>query len=310
MLSVRHDPLEIPLSINLILGIAFALACALSTNVGFLYKHRGACQAPAVDIKHPFRTARQLFSTKLFAIGFLVATGAWVFHVAAMAVAPLSTVQAVLAGGVVMLAVVAERSFGLKISRRQWGGIVLTAVGLLLLGLSLPAVHGAHSRFSVPGMAVFEGALLVAGTLLVMGPRIGAPRAHHGFMLGAASGILFGVSDVAIKAISGEVGAHGLLGLTTPWLLMAIVASVAAFYASAKGLQDGEAVPVIAITGTAANVAGIVGGIVVFGDPLSGHPVMLAVECAAFVLLLGAAYLTPAPVRAAGSVGLPAGAPA
>ena len=56
---------------------------------------------------------------------------------------------------------------------------------------------------------------------------------------------------------------------------MAIVASVAAFYASAKGLQDGEAVPVIAITGTAANVAGIVGGIVVFGDPLSGHPVTL-----------------------------------
>jgi hypothetical protein len=219
-----------------------------------------------------------------------------------MAVAPLSTVQAVLAGGVVMLAVVAERSFGLKISRRQWGGIVLTAVGLLLLGLSLPAVHGAHSRFSVPGMIVFEGALLVAGTLLVMGPRIGAPRAHHGFMLGAASGILFGVSDVAIKAISGEVGAHGPLGLATPWLLMAIVASVAAFYASAKGLQDGEAVPVIAITGTAANVAGIVGGIVVFGDPLSGHPVMLGIECAAFVLLLGAAWLTPAPVRAAGSV--------
>ena len=118
-------------------------------------------------------------------------------------------------------------------------------------------------------------------------------------MLGAASGILFGVSDVAIKAISGEVGAHGLLGLATPWLLMAVVASVAAFYASAKGLQDGQAVPVIAITGTAANVAGIVGGIVVFGDPLSGHPVMLAVECAAFALVLGAAWLTPAPVRAA-----------
>src|ERR1700744_3922980 len=156
---------------NVILGLACAVACALATNVGFLYKHRGACQAPAVDIRRPLWTARQLFSCKLFAIGFLVATGAWVFHVAAMAVAPLSTVQAVLAGGVVMLAVVAERSFGLKISRRQWGGIVLTAVGLLLLGLSLPATHGAHSRFSVPAMVVFEGVLVAGGTLLVMGPR-------------------------------------------------------------------------------------------------------------------------------------------
>ena len=285
---------------NLILGIAFAAACALATNIGFLYKHRGACQAPAVDVRRPLWTARQLFSCKLFAIGFLIATGAWVFHVAAMAVAPLSVVQAVLAGGIVMLAVIAERSFGLRISRRQWGGIALTAVGLLLLGLSLPAVHGAHSRFSVPAMVAFEGVLLVAGAVLVMGPRIGVATRHHGFMLCAASGILFGVSDVAIKAISGEVGAHGPLGLATPWLLMAVIASVAAFYASAKGLQDGDAVPVIAITGTAANVAGIVGGIVVFGDTISAHPVMLAVECAAFVLVLGAAWLTPAPVRAAG----------
>jgi drug/metabolite transporter (DMT)-like permease len=284
---------------NVILGLACAVACALATNVGFLYKHRGACQAPAVDIHHPLRTARELFSCRLFAIGFAIASGAWLFHVAAMSVAPLSLVQAVLAGGVVLLAVIAERSFGLRISRRQWGGIVLTAVGLLLLGLSLPAVHGAHSRFSVPAMVCFEGALLAAGTILVMGPRIGAPRQHHGFMLGAASGILFGVSDVAIKAISGEVGAHGPLGLATPWLLMAVAASIAAFYASAKGLQDGEPVPVIAVTGTAANVAGIVGGIVVFGDPLSGHPVMLVLECAAFVLVLGAAWLTPAPVRAA-----------
>jgi drug/metabolite transporter (DMT)-like permease len=287
---------------NLILGVAFAIACALTTNVGFLYKHRGACQAPAVDIRHPLATARALFSCKLFAIGMLVASGAWLFHVAAMSVAPLSLVQAVLAGGVVLLAVIAERAFGLRISRRQWGGIVLTAAGLLLLGLSLPAVHGAHSRFSVPAMVAFEGVLVAAGTLLVIGPRIGAPREHHGFMLGAASGILFGVSDVAIKAISGEVGAHGLLGLGTPWMLMAVGASIAAFYASAKGLQDGEAVPVIAITGTAANIAGIVGGIVVFGDPLSGHPVMLGLECAAFVLVLGAAWLTPAPVRAGGAL--------
>jgi hypothetical protein len=58
-------------------------------------------------------------------------------------------------------------------------------------------------------------------------------------------------------------------------------------------------VPVIAVTGTAANVTGIVGGIIVFGDPLSGHPLMLAIEFVAFSLVLVAAWLTPAPLRAA-----------
>jgi len=87
-----------------ILGLLFALVCALTTNVGFLFKHRGACAAPSVDMRHPLRSGKALFSSRLFAIGMLIATGAWVFHVLAMAFAPLSLVQAVLAGGVVLLA--------------------------------------------------------------------------------------------------------------------------------------------------------------------------------------------------------------
>src|SRR5246500_1334433 len=281
-----------------ILGILLALVCALATNVGFLFKHRGACQAPAVDLRHPGQCAKSLFGNKIFAIGWGIGSLAWGFHVAAISVAPLSLVQAVLAGGVVLLAVMAERAFGLTISRKQWMGIFLTAAGLILLAFSLPSVRGAHSHFSTPAMAAFEAVLLAVGTLLVMGPRIGVPEEHHGFMLGAAAGILFGVSDIAIKAISGMVGAHGALGMLNPWLFVAVAASVISFYASAKGLQDGDAVPVLAVTGPAANGSGIIGGIFVFGDPLSGQPLMFGAELFAFALVLFAAWLTPAPTRA------------
>jgi len=279
-------------------GILLALACALATNIGFLFKHRGARQAPPVDMRHPLRTARSLFGTKLFAIGMGIACCAWLFHVGALSLAPLSLVQSVLAGGMVLLAVMAERLFGLKIGRRQWLGLLATAVGLIMLGVTLPATHGADSRFSLPGMIAFETGLIVGGTLLIIGPRIGAPREHHGYMLGAAAGILFGVSDIGIKAISGLVLHGGIGGFFTPWMAVSLIASVGAFYASAKGLQDGEAVPVIAVTGTAANVSGIVGGIIVFGDPLAGNPLSLAIQVMAFVLVLLAAWLMPAPVRA------------
>ena len=280
-------------------GILLALACALATNVGFLCKHRGACAAPAVDIRRPLATAAALFASPLFTIGWVIGAGAWVFHVAAMSVAPLSLVQAVLAGGIVLLAVMAEQILGCRVGRRQWIGLGLTAFGLMLLGLTLPASHGAHSRFSIPGMIGFEAVLIVVGALLILGPRMGAPEEHHGYMLGAASGILFGVSDVAIKAIAGLVGSSGAAGLATPWTCVCVLASVAAFYSSAKGLQDGDAVPVIAVTGTAANVAGIVGGFIVFGDALPADPVSLVVQCVAFALVIGAAWLMPAPVRAA-----------
>src|SRR3954463_11595591 len=130
------------------LGILLALLCAVVSNLGFFFKHRGACEAPPVDIRHPFRTARALYSSKWFALGMVVATSAWGFHVAALALAPMSVVQVVLAGGVVLVAVMAERLFGFEVGRRQWLGLGFTAVGLVLLGITLPAAHGAHSTFS------------------------------------------------------------------------------------------------------------------------------------------------------------------
>lgn len=287
------------LTMMLEIGILLALLCAVATNLGFLYKHRGACDAPAVDVRRPLASARGLLASRWFAIGMLVALGAWVLHVAALALAPMSVVQAVLSGGVVLLAVMAERIFGLSVGRRQWAGVALTAAGLIMLTVTLPRHGGAHSQFSTAGMLAFEGALVVVGALLVMGPRLGGPVEHHGVMLGAAAGVLFGVSDIAIKALTGLVGSNGVLGLASPWLVLTIFASIAAFYASARGLQDGDAVPVIAVTGTAANVSCIAGGIIVFGDPLPGDALGIVVQCLAFVLVCVAAALAPAPVRAA-----------
>jgi hypothetical protein len=283
------------------LGILLSLACAFVANLGFFYKYRGANSVASVDVRHPLSSIRTLFSSKWFAIGMIVATASWGLHVAALALAPMSVVQVALAAGVVLIAVMADRMFGFEVGPRQWIGLWLMAAGLVMLGLTFPAMHGAHSQFSDPAMISFEAGLFGLGGLLIMGPRMGGPVEHHGMMLGAASGILFGVSDTAIKALTGIVGAHGLLAvLLSPWLAVAVLASIVAFYASAKGLQDGEAVPVIAVTGTAANIAGIAGGILVFGDPLPGSPVGIVLQSLAFILVLVAAALMPAPVRAAG----------
>jgi drug/metabolite transporter (DMT)-like permease len=274
-------------------GILLALGCAFVANLGFFFKYRGANSVARVDLRHPFH------SSKWFALGMIVATASWGLHVAALALAPMSVIQVSLAAGVVFIAVMADRWFGFKVGRRQWIGLTLTAAGLVMLGLTLPALHGAHSQFSQAAMISFEAAMFGIGGLLIMGPRMGGPVEHHGVMLAAAAGILFGVSDTSIKALTGITAAHGFLGLLlSPWLLVAVLASIVAFYASARALQDGEAVPVIAVTGTAANIAGIAGGIIVFGDPMSASPAGVAIQAVAFVLVVVASALMPAPVRA------------
>ena len=123
---------------SLYLGILLALVCAFASNLAFLYKHRGCGTACTVDIRHPLRTAVSLWSQRWFAIGMLVGLVAWLLHVAAISLAPLSVVQAVLSGGLVLLAVMADRLFGFSIGPRQWWGLAMTGVGLILLAITLP----------------------------------------------------------------------------------------------------------------------------------------------------------------------------
>src|SRR4051794_17805609 len=112
------------------LGLVLALACAALTQLGFLFKHRGANHVPLVEWRSPLRSVRALFTTKWFLIGVGVGAGAWALHVAALALAPLSVVQAVLSPAVVMLAGLGSRVFVCRVSRRPRAGAAMTAAGL------------------------------------------------------------------------------------------------------------------------------------------------------------------------------------
>ena len=61
----------------MILGLILALASALTTNVAFLFKHRGAVLAPPIRVRHPLRSAIGLFRSKWFLVGWIVAIAAW-----------------------------------------------------------------------------------------------------------------------------------------------------------------------------------------------------------------------------------------
>src|SRR4051812_6771157 len=154
-------------------GLLLALACAFVTNLAFLWKQRGAVAAPDVDMRRPLHSAAALFASKWWAIGMAVAVVAWGFHVVALALAPLSLVQAVISGGLVFLTVLAERFFGCSVGRRQWLGVGFTALGLALLAVTLPH-GGTDARYSLAAMVAFEAGLLAVGLLLVLSHKLGA----------------------------------------------------------------------------------------------------------------------------------------
>jgi drug/metabolite transporter (DMT)-like permease len=279
-------------------GLILAVGSAAATNLAFLLKQRGAVLAPPILVRHPLRSAIGLFSSRWFLIGWMVAVVAWGLHLGALSLAPLSIVQAVLSGGLVFLAVFAERFFGFSLGRRQWVGVTVTATGLVVIGLTSGGADDPE-RASLAALIAVEGAIFALGAALV---RISTrrhvlPRAE-GLLLAAAAGALFGVSDVALKWLT-QAAPGPLLGLVSPWTLTALIAGVISFYASARSLQIGEAVEVIAITSVAANLTAIMGGILVFHEPIGSGPTGITARLLAFCLVIVGAALMPAPMRTA-----------
>ena len=276
------------------LGIALALACAALANLGMLCKHRGACESPEISLRSPLRSAAKLFRSRWWTLGFAVAAAAWVLHVAAIAIAPLSLVQAVIAGGLVLIVYPATRYFGHRLSRREWAGLGLAAAGLAFLAITVP--HARESEgYSIAAMIAFETVTIGAGFALLASGVLRRGTICHGVVLGLASGLLIWVSNVAIKALT-EAFDSSPAALLSPWTAVAVIGGLGAFFALARGMQLGEAIPVIATASVASNCAAIMGGVVVFGDPLGSGTVEGIARGLAFAAVIAAAALMPAHV--------------
>jgi hypothetical protein len=282
----------------MIAGLALAVGSALGTNVAFLFKQRGAVLAPPVRARHPLSSAVGLFRSRAFTLGWAVAVVAWGLHVGALALAPLSIVQAVLSGGLVFLAVLAERYFGFHLCRRQWAGVIVTAAGLAVIAITGGSHTSALRHYSLAALIAVECGVFALGAALIrISMRGSLGPAAQGLLLGVAAGVLFGVSDIALKYLTGALRG-GVQGIVSEWTLAALAASVLAFYASARALQLGPGVAVIAFTSVAANLAAIIGGILVFRDPIGiGAPAIVGRIIAFGLVIVGAAFM-PAPVRA------------
>ena len=286
----------------MILGLILAFASALATNLAFLFKHRGAVLAPPIRVRHPLRSAVGLFRSRWFLVGWIVAIVAWGLHVGALSLAPLSIVQAVLSGGLVFLAVLAERFFGFQLGRRQWVGLTITAVGLAVIGLTSGGAEDSRGSSLAALIAIGGAIFAVVAALVRVSTRRGVLARAEGLLLGAAAGALWGVSDVALKYLT-QTPPGPLLGLVSPWSLTALIAGVIAFYASARSLQIGNGVEVIALTSVAANLTAILGGVLVFYDPIGSGPPEIGARFLAFCLVIAGAALMPAPMRATPDAG-------
>jgi drug/metabolite transporter (DMT)-like permease len=286
------------------IGVGLALVAAVTTNLASLLKHRGCQRVPLIQLRAPLQSVRRLAGSRWFAAGWGLAAIAWFIHVAALSMAPISVVQAVLAGGAVTLAVLSQRLFGDAVERRQWLALLLGGVGLALLALTLPSFDGSHSQFALAAILGFEGGLALLAIGLAVSHRSERFAAYRGSLLAVIAGTLIALAGVAIKALTGESAVA--LTLLVPWIALIVLCGALAQYSTIAALQSGGAIETIGLMGLVANTTQILGGVLVFGDPIASGPIGISLQASAFALVCVSGLLLPP--RAASSA--PAVAPA
>jgi hypothetical protein len=236
-------------------GLLLALGSAAALNWSYFVQHSAATALPPLSLRRPLRSLALLFGDVRWVIGFFTGIGGWVLYVAALALAPLSIVQAASAGGIALLATLVGR-----LSRREQVGVGVAALGLVLLGVSLIGTHSPTSHGAWKSVAIWM-AVSVAVALVAAGPASAALAGGAG--LGIAAGVLYASGDVGTKAALAGGGRFAFV----PALL---ACHGLAFVCLQLGFQRGGALATAGMATLWTNALPIAAGSVLFAEALPG----------------------------------------
>jgi drug/metabolite transporter (DMT)-like permease len=268
--------------IALALVLTIVSACAL--DLGYLLQHGVAASLPPLSLRRPIASLRSLLVEPRWLIGSGIQMGGFVLYVLALALAPLSLVQATAAGGIGILAIMVSRITHVALTRREQVGAAMSVLGLALLGVSLLSTHGEGSGATYAWVGIWLGAS-TAGAILCI--RLLAPAIGRAPAWGIASGILFAAGDVATKmAVSG--------GLQNVAFLVCLIVFYGAGTAVLQAaFQRGGALTTAGLSTLLTNALPIVAGTVLFHEPLPSG-LIGAVRVAAFAVVIAGAVLLAA----------------
>ncbi|HZT67355.1 MAG TPA: DMT family transporter [Acidimicrobiales bacterium] len=263
-------------------GLALALASALVLNASFFVQHSAAATAPPLSLRRPVASLQALFGNLGWLAGWLAGWVGWGLYIAALALAPLSLVQAVAAGGVGVLALLAQRVGQARLSRAEWAGVVLAMGGLVDVLAGAP--QGGRAAAGTAGRVDLALGVVVAAALVVLAA---GPVLRPGAGLGGAAGLFYAAGDVATK---GALAGRGVA-------LVAVVAAChgAGFVALQLGFQRGSVLATAGMSSILNNAVPIAAGLFLFGESLPRGPAGAARLGGFVAVSVGAALLARSP---------------
>jgi hypothetical protein len=275
-------------SLRTVIGLVLALASTALTNLAYLREHDAAASLPPLSMRRPLESVRLLINNRSWMLGFAMESGGFLLYAAALALASLALVQTIGAGGIGVLAYLSARLGGRDLSRRELGGVVLSVLGLVALGVSLAGGSGRGGNGSTPTILLWIGASAGFAVLILMVAR---KRVGFAVAAGIAGGIFFAIGDISTK-----VATQG--GVRILFAVALIAGYTAGTLLLQFGYQAGSALTVAGLATLFTNALPIAAGTVVLEEAIPAGA-FGAVRILAFAAVTAGAFLLGRPRAAA-----------
>jgi hypothetical protein len=267
-------------------GVALVLALASTalTNVAYLREHDAAAALPALSLRRPLHSVQALLTDRSWLLGFALESVGFALYVAALALAPLSLVQSVTAGGIGVLAFVSARMSTRRLGRGELAGVWLSMLGLLALAVSLAGGSGEGTGGTTGEILLWLGASAAAAVVaLALGRRFG----WSGVAYGIAGGLFFSIGDISVK-----IATQG--GVRTAFAVGVVIGYSLGTFFLQLGYQRSRALTVAGIATLLTNALPIAAGSVVLGEPVPSGA-LGALRILAFAAVTAGAILLARP---------------
>lgn len=277
----------------MVLGIT--LIAAMLLGAGFVLQQHAAAQEPQAYYLR-LRLILDLVRRRRWLLGFGIMISGQLLSAWCVGHLALTLYEPLLATSLIFALALAVPLSHQRLRATELIGAVILACGVA--ALSLPREPGTpHVSFgSFADWPAAAGIAVVAYICIHAGHRRCGPT--RATLTGVGAGLVFGISDALTRRTVQILDAHSFAGLLVNWAPYCLVA--AALIANWLMQNAFNAAPLHAslpaITASEP-LAGILLGVVVFGDNIDISPVILAVQAAGIVaLVVGVIMVARAPV--------------
>jgi drug/metabolite transporter (DMT)-like permease len=277
------------------MNIAITLIAAVLAGTGFVLQQHAAEQAPKSYFLR-LRLITTLLHRRRWLAGVAVMAAGQLLSAWAVGHVALSLAEPLLTSSLIFALALAVPLSGQRLQAAEVSGAVLLSAGVAALSVARSAGAPSESFGSFAAWPAAAGIAVVAAGFLLAGlRRSGQQRAT---LTGTAAGLVFGISDALTRRAVELLDNHSVHVLLTSWPGYTLgVASLAGFWLMESAFNAAPLHASLPAITAAEPIAGMLLGVVVFGDVIHVSPGMLGLQGAGLAaMVLGVILVARAPV--------------